>query len=1094
MKIIESGRRQFVLHGKIDDLFFTDFINGVCSLDGALSRYALLNGYEIILTFDPVVEELYFLTAAMEKLYYKIVDKKSDDPNKTSDFVPRRKKNQNAEINENATTNGNATATANSNSAAAETAASSTQNAVTKNQSILDEIRFRLLPSQYKSFVILKNIHKIIKYQQGNLTLESERMLTTICEWAKAAPGKNGACSVLLVDDSKYKEFTLITEQLAGTGLKDRICECRIDNPDIVEIESLLKRISCRYGLSGIPRITAKNIAAKKEALFNIVEKIRNKIAKEPYPNYLDDLFEDASAADRRKILEEAKKELDDLIGLDEVKTKIRKLEALAEAETIRQKNGKKTSPFNTHALLLGNPGTGKTEVAKILSKIYYGLGLRPKKFNKDNFVKVSATDIAAAWSANKDRETMQNKINEAINGVLFIDEVYSFAEDKTLHPAFDVLMEEMEINRDHFTVLAAGYLEKRPEILGMNPGLPSRFNDPDNTIIFPDYSLNELIQIAQMMLKREEKKLTPAAYKKLCKYIESRERLGGVGNARGVRNLIDKIKENAAVNKQQDEIEENSVPDPIQLQEKKARDLLNEIRREFKGLQEVKEYLETALANQIDHIARNTFDNNTHHLALLGNPGTGKTTIVKYMAEFFHYIGITSMNHVETCDVGSDFSDPRQLRKKFDQALGGVLFIDEAYRLAESQTGQESLNQIVQIMTEKKYRDLVIIIAGYPDKTQAAFNMNPGLERRFRKRLLLKNFTIDELEQIFMETLKKEGFATLDDETELFGANLRRELKRLTLNPHFGNAGTVKKFFAEVSGRRVQRCNNDPNADRFVILADDIKSTVRKNETLDAILDELENNFVGLQEVKEQIKEIAVTIAENEKLGVQGEGKYNLQFIGNPGTGKTTIARYMARIFNAIGLIEGQNVIERAAISLKGSYIGHSKDNVIKLYEQARTTGGTLFFDEAYALYPQNMNNHDSFAAEVIATIVSEDTAKYNENVYSILAGYPDEMNFLMKANPGLASRYPYVVHFPDYTVDECLEILYSYLKSQKRQIDKSQQIHIHELLRNIIAKLKTKQNFGNARDIKTLGAKIIANVSRRKTNNINIDDIPKF
>ncbi|MDR2761165.1 MAG: AAA family ATPase [Planctomycetaceae bacterium] len=1076
-KIIESGRRQFILHGKIDDLFFTNHIKGVCNIDETLLLYALLNDYEIALVFDPVSETLQFPNPEMERLYQTIVNKKSVDPNKDQNSVPRNKKNETTNINDNA----------------AQVANQSTQNAVTKNQSILDEIRYRLIPCQRKSFIVLKNLHKIIKYQQGILIPESERMLTAIGEWAKTETGKNSTCSVILVDDSKYFEFTSLTEQLIGTGLKDRIQEISINNPDTDEIEALLTRILCRYNLTGFPRETAKNIVTKNEAMFNIVEKIKSKISKLPLPQSIDDLFEDNDAADRRKILEEAKRELDELIGLSNVKEKIRKLEARAEAESIRRKNGKKPSSFNTHSLLLGNPGTGKTEVARILSKIYYGLGLRPKKII-GNYVKLSATEIAAAWSNNKDREIMKNKINEAMNGTLFIDEVYSFAEDQTLHPAFDVLMEEMEINRDYFTVLAAGYLEKRPEILGMNPGLPTRFNDPDNTIIFPDYNVNELIQIAEMMLKRDEKILTVTANKKLRQYIESRERLGGIGNARGVRNLIDKIKENAAVNRQHDEIDENSIPDPIQLQEKNARILLNKIHKEFKGLKEVKEYLERLLANQIDNIARNVFDDNAHHLALLGNSGTGKTSIVKYMAEFFNYVGITSLNHVEYCDVNRDFSDSRKLRKKFDQALGGVLFIDEAYRLAETQTGQEALNQIVQIMTEKKYRDLVIIIAGYPDKTQAVFNRNLGLERRFRKRIIFQDFTIDELEQIFMETLKNEGFRINIDDTEQFGVNLRQELKRLSRDPHFGNAGTVKKFLGEVSTRRVQRCNADSKADRTLILADDIKSSVGKSETLDSILDELDKNFVGLQNVKEQIREIASTIAENERLGVQGEGKYNMQFVGNPGTGKTTIARYMARIFNAIGLIDGVNVIERSAITLKGSYLGHSKDNVIKVFEEARTTGGVLFFDEAYALYPKDINGQDSFAAEVISTIVSEDTAQYNERVFSILAGYPNDMNFLLKSNPGLASRYPYIIIFPDYTVEECIKILHSYWQSQKRKADESQADEINKRLREIITKIKSKNNFGNAREIKTLAIKIIANVSKRKTNTITLSDLPDW
>lgn len=483
-------------------------------------------------------------------------------------------------------------------------------------------------------------------------------------------------------------------------------------------------------------------------------------------------------------------------------------------------------------------------------------------------------------------------------------------------------------------------------------------------------------------------------------------------------------------------------------------------------------------LITQEDKLHRKHFDHSTQHMALLGNPGTGKTTAVSFMARFFHAVGITSRANVVLCDVARDFSDSRHVRDKFDEALGGVLFIDEAYRLA----GTESLHQVVQIMTEDNYRDLVVIIAGYTDKMQDVFRDNPGISDRFKKQIRFENFTDGELEEIFMHSLRASNFHVPEDETESFRRSLYREFKKLRNDPHFANARTIKKFYEEVSSRRAIRCANDPNADRFSIVMDDLRSPIDKKENLDDILDELDRKFIGLQSVKNQIRDFALLIEDHVRDGSPLEKQmFNMQFRGNPGTGKTTIARYMARIYNALELIEGTEVIEMAALSLKGSYIGHSKDHVKKAFEDARTQHKLLFLDEAYALYPRMDHGTDSFAAEVIAMIVSEDTARYNENVFTILAGYTEDMEYLMKGNAGFSRRFCTIINFPDYTVEECIAILRNNLHKRNLQFDQDQLPAIERRLRIIIEDMQREPHFGNAGAMVTLGQQIIINLRKR-------------
>ncbi|MCL2347767.1 MAG: AAA family ATPase, partial [Planctomycetaceae bacterium] len=823
----------------------------------------------------------------------------------------------------------------------------------------------------------------------------------------------------------------------------------------------------------------------KNNEMRNIVATIFKRMSGSPKPASLEELFDDELADTRRKALAEAEKELADLIGLETVRKKVEELKNFATRLQRQREAGEPPSDRTLHSLLVGNPGTGKTVVARILAKLYFGLGIR----RSPEVVEISAADVSSQY-LNKGTVNLRKKIQEASGGVLFIDEIYQFSKDSELQKAFEnVLMKYMEDHRDDITVLGAGYKEKLSDIFRINPGVESRFYHPDNTIVFPDYSVEELMQIADMMLQKERRTLTTKAREKMFEYIKSREQLGGIGNGRGVRKLIDQILSNADTLCPHGDIDDEAVPDPVKFNEIEARKILGEMNERLMGLDRLKKHLEMLLITQEDKLDRKCFDHSTQHLALLGNPGTGKTTAVEYMARFFHAVGITSRASVVLCDVARDLSNASQVRNKFDEALGGVLFIDEAYRLAKTHAGQQAIHQIVQMMTEKNYRDLVIIIAGYTDKMQKVFNANPGLADRFKEHILFDNFTNQELERIFVNALKRGGFHIPNSE-ESFQQTLYQEFGKLRNNPRFANARTIEKYFQEVSTRRAARCRNDSNANRFAILTDDLKSSIDVKESLDDILAELDRDFIGLQSVKAQIREMATLLERKIKSKQIAEKQFfNLQFRGNPGTGKTTIARYMARIYNALGLIEGTEIIEQAALTLQGSFLGQTKDGVLKVFEDARTQHKLLFLDEAHALYSPGQIQQDQFSLQVIKTIVSEDTAIYNQKVFTILGGYTDGMKHLMNADVGLSRRFPTIIDFPDYTIDDCLIILDKHLHKNMFQYASSQHEDIKRRLRLIIEDMKKSPHFGNAGAMKNLGEKIIARC--KSSDTITLEDL---
>jgi len=281
----------------------------------------------------------------------------------------------------------------------------------------------------------------------------------------------------------------------------------------------------------------------------------------------------------------------------------------------------------------------------------------------------------------------------------------------------------------------------------------------------------------------------------------------------------------------------------------------------------------------------------------------------------------------------------------------------------------------------------------------------------------------------------------------------------------------------------------NAAHRKEYSIIAEQDIPSIKRAVSVEDILVELETTFIGLQSVKDQIRRIAKRIAYNEREGLVTDRKYNMQFVGNPGTGKTTIARYMSRVFNAVGLLEGTDVIEVAGTALKGSYVGQSKDAVIRHFTKAREEGKVLFIDEAHNLYTSV--HQDSFSQEVIAQIVQETTAEKNAGVFTILAGYPAEMRRLMDADAGLQRRFPeaLTILFPDFTADECLQIMQKRLAQKKFTLDDAAK----PMLLEVIEAMKQNPKFGNAGSMVNLADQLFDEHLMRDeiTKVITIEDV---
>jgi probable Rubsico expression protein CbbX len=231
----------------------------------------------------------------------------------------------------------------------------------------------------------------------------------------------------------------------------------------------------------------------------------------------------------------------------------------------------------------------------------------------------------------------------------------------------------------------------------------------------------------------------------------------------------------------------------------------------------------------------------------------------------------------------------------------------------------------------------------------------------------------------------------------------------------------------------------------------------------IESVLSELDEELVGLGPVKERIREMAALLVIDKlrrEAGLQSSRpSLHMTFTGNPGTGKTTVALKMAEILHRLGYIDKPKVVSVTRDDLVGQYVGHTAPKTRDVLKRAK--GGVLFIDEAYYLYrPENERDYGQESIEILLQVMETE----RDDLVVILAGYKDRMETFFRSNPGMGSRVAHHLHFPDFTVDELVQIGDLMVKQQEYEFDDE----AHEAFREYIERRVERPRFAYGRSIR--------------------------
>lgn len=801
--------------------------------------------------------------------------------------------------------------------------------------------------------------------------------------------------------------------------------------------------------------------------------------------------------------------ELSILVGLEQQKKLLREHVATLK-EIVDQRGISALGSINSNILITGNSGSGKTVLTGQIMELMVASGL----FDDEDWEPYDSLSID---NLDLDKEPLK---------AIDLEDAHKFLPERKDADLTGTPLEyltvrsrlQLAVGKNPLILIVNGnqelreYIEKRPE-------LNSLFA---LKISLPDYTPTEVAAICGQILKEKYSlSITREAHDKLCRVFNYERRNSECfGNAHLADSKASELMM-AATRRNKGKKVTLVTEDDVTGKEFVPK-TIEEVMAEFDkyvGIDEIKKTM-LSIVNSIRSFERlhpgETYILKDHYI-FIGNPGTGKTTIARVFADALSAMGVLPSGQLVEVSPG-DLKGQYQghtapkVDAAFDRAMGGVLFIDEAYGVWNGENddfGTEAVTALIKNAEDRRGK-MIAILAGYEKEMGVFSTANPGIASRFNVNIKFRDYKGPELTEIARRMIKAQGY-TLDNSAEL-GIGKFFDKMELAKQKDFANARDVRNAVdkaIKTQNTRIQKESSKPGFDaskEFVLTMNDISGSSEKPPlSVDEVLAQLDD-LIGMDDIKQEIRKLANVAMVNRMRMERGLGSAALQPVniiltGNPGTGKTTIAKRLGEVLHAAGVLPSDKVVEREAKTILSGYINESGRNMEKAVDEAM--GGVLFIDEAYNLLPVpgSMNNTGNEALDALMTRMENDKGKF----VVVIAGYKDKMEELTRrGNPGLISRFNKRFHIDDYSAEELIRIFKFNLEKRNFKITGEAEAELRKTVKHMVD--NKGLHFGNAREVVNLlneamelqGNRIASDISVFDTNPdaltiIEAEDIPK-
>lgn len=766
------------------------------------------------------------------------------------------------------------------------------------------------------------------------------------------------------------------------------------------------------------------------------------------------------------------------------------------------------------HFVFEGNPGVGKSTIARLIGQILHNAGY----LKIGHTVEVSGNSIIGQHIGETPARVTEY-LDNAEGGVLFIDEAHNLYVDERQQgnsnanyrkEAITTIVQAMTDKRRHFCLILAGYALSKIDahdgvraLFDMDPGLESRFKGDENIILIEDYKPSLLKKIFISNLDKSGYKLSSEVESGLDNWISTRYQTRDrrkFANARTVENWVRSVVGNAEKRDRNSKvilIQDFPEEDRNLLTEERSQtisDIFKEIDEKFVGFEFMKDLINIQNITIDEHKILNGDTTveppRPRHMIFKGNPGTGKTTGARLLMDFFRISRVMGGKDVVMVNAFSLMQPDAVdiVREKIDIAKekDALLFIDEAHNLHGNHYGEIALRSMLNPMTEEPF---TVIFAVYTSKFKDFMSIDPGIESRVQV-IDFPDYNANQLFEIMNRMLSKQKRKMVNDCKENIKVLFKNWYDTRDIYPDFGNARSVERLLENMENNRKKRFleRGISDTERFILTFEDIPDSYKEiirtqmqSSNLKDVLKRFED-YVGFNALKDEIIFINNQIEFNRKYRKNTDfnvavGHY--AFTGNPGTGKTTAGQIFASALYAMGALKTANFSKISAKDLIAGYVGQTYSKTAETLKQA--INGVLLIDEAYALAsdPNEHNSGDSFKEDAVNEILQFMEDHVN-NSCIIFAGYTDDINRLKHSNPGFESRIASTIEFPDYTIDECAEIL---VKNCNREGYTISDEALEKFL-ILITEAKNRADFGNARTVRNMFSKFKKNQNSRVVN----------